>query len=63
MPTPELYMMYAMIADSRAMMDAMRSLTIGNRNHVNLAKQMHQIFRYTLPCVGEYNTTSDTHCT
>lgn len=54
MPTPELYMMYAMIANSQQMMDSMKSLSIGNRNHINLAKQMHGIFRYTLPCVQHH---------
>lgn len=52
MPTPELYMMYAMIADNSIMMNSMKKLvSVGNRHHVNLANQMHKIFRYTLPYV------------
>ncbi len=52
MPTPELYMMYAMIANSDAMMAAMKKFPVGNVHHVNLAKQMHRVFGYkAMKCV------------
>lgn len=59
MPTPELYMLYAMIADNSVMTNKMKQLnSVGNKHHINLANQMLKIFRYTLPYVHHLHRSS-----